>query len=564
MLRGVVLVLVLLAVPAFSGCSDFVDQLNRPDYHVRVTPLVEGGWNHENRFEVQVTEDQPVHIEASSTDGRFVQADGQRGAILEIPDGTWDISYTIGGHKWNSYSGIRVDATPPRITGLELVGKADASGHYRLGVGASVTGATSVRVVDLADDTLVGTALPVDVNNLGNALHAFLVSAIDEAGNYGNATVQVLAGNALDLPDGKFTFGVVARYSNTVRLWDITNPASYVTVAQASQQTGGHYLGDGYGIVTDDPAVQQVVARAVTPGMTTTQRAMAILKDMMQTLRYDTSRLDNDHLLTPHQVLLDTEDSQGRDCTDPTGKAADCDGMVMDGSGNGVRGGICRDLAATYVSILRSAGVPARLVSGYVAGNVNGFHAWVEYYGGVPAGHSEQSPWIPVDVSIVDGTYNDGVLLQAFGIQLPDYLTLRTVPEASEVRGWSTALGVRYQYPDSSQDPDITFEKSVAPTFTTTGVLCFNQETRARATADSKNGCGGFGQYLDHFTLATTRVIDYGILVRQATPGTKVKAEVGYPFPDSVTPNQVDFKFYGEPFTLDAAAGKALSDFTVS
>ncbi len=560
-LRVVLLVALLVTSPFMSGCSDFFDDLNRPNYHPTHTKVAENAWSNNNRFYVEVPEDQPVHIDAWSSDGRHVETDGQREATLTIPDGTWTIEYKVGGYKWESFSGIMIDTAPPTITGLEMIANAEDSRRYTLGVGAVVAGATSLKVLSLQDGSVVATSLPVALQNLVDGLSVFVVSARDQAGNYVNVTVQVRFGSAVDLPEGKYTFGIVARYSNNLILWDIEKPGRYLTPAQASQQLGGQYLGSGYGVAPEDAEVKRIAAQVVAPDMTTTEGALALLKYMMQNLHYDTSRLDNDHLLTPRQVLLDLEDAAGRDCTDKTGKAADCDGLVMDGAGNGVRGGICRDLAATYVSLLRAAGIPARLVSGYVAGNVNGFHAWVEFYAGTPTAYPNQSPWIPVDVSNLDGTYREATLLQSFGIQLPEYLTLRAVPEASEVRGWSTAIGVHYLYPDRADEPVITFQKSVASTFTRTGVLCFDPQTRARTTADSENACAAFGFYLPKFTLATTRIIDYGILVETAPAGTSVKAEVGYPFPESVKPNQVDFEFYGPLAGTDVAAGKATANF---
>lgn len=40
--------------------------------------------------------------------------------------------------------------------------------------------------------------------------------------------------------------------------------------------------------------------------------------------------------------------------------------------------GICQDLSALMVAILRLLGIPARMVIGYI--NSNNYHAWVEYY----------------------------------------------------------------------------------------------------------------------------------------------------------------------------------------
>lgn len=45
--------------------------------------------------------------------------------------------------------------------------------------------------------------------------------------------------------------------------------------------------------------------------------------------------------------------------------------------------GICSDIADLYVSMLRTDGIPARLIGGYVTDNgagQGGFHQWVEYY----------------------------------------------------------------------------------------------------------------------------------------------------------------------------------------
>lgn len=55
--------------------------------------------------------------------------------------------------------------------------------------------------------------------------------------------------------------------------------------------------------------------------------------------------------------------------------------------------GICTDFAQLFVGMLRTAGIPARLVSGYVVNNganQGGFHQWVEFY--LP-----QVGWVPAD-----------------------------------------------------------------------------------------------------------------------------------------------------------------------
>ena len=550
---------VALLLPALSGCADLGGLFGGADYQVRATYLEKPpAWNRDGRFEVQATPAALIEVHAESTDGRVVDESGQSGVVVELEDGTWDLSYKVGGRRWASFEGIRIDSTPPAIEGLTLVDNAP-DGDYTLGAGARITGASEVTVTDLRDGHTVASSIPVKLNDLGDGLRIFLVTARDEAGNVQNATVQVRVGSAVDLPAGAYTFGVVARYTNQVQLWDLRNPDAYLGRAQAARAASG-YLGDGYGVTPEDAAVKQVVAQVVTPDMNTMEAALALFRWMADNLEYDESRLDSDHLLLPRQVIGDAEDPSGTDCSDPEGTAADCDGLVADGAGNGVKGGICRDLAATYVSLLRAAGVPARLVSGYVGGEVNGFHAWVEFYAGSVAG---QEPWVPVDVSPIDGLLRDAVVMQAFAIRLPDYLPLRPIPPDAERPGWSTALSVSYKWPQNSASPDVRFEKSVTDDFSIVGLLCFNPDTYARRTLDGSQ-CGGEYTYqIDRFMLRSQRTIDYGIQVVRAARGTEVTAEVAFPFPAEVAPSQVDYQFYGKPFTTDNQAGKAESVFKV-
>ncbi len=556
------LALSLLLLPAFSGCFDALDVLTRPDYSVASTPLEVGDtkWNTENRFRVVVDEGKQIVITArnQATD-QVVQESGMGDVTLVIPDGIWTVSYTVDGYDWQTLSPVRVDATAPEIAGLEFVGNADASGSYTIGRNANVEPGATVTVSDGETGTRLGSQLPHRLTGLGDGLHVFLVQATDAAGNVFSRSVQVRVGGAAELPEGKFTFGVVARYTNEARVWDMTDLAAYASVTEARGATGGDHLGAGFGIDPDSACVRQVVDGLITPSMTTAQRAMTIFQWLYENLEYDETRLTTDTLLQPCQVIGDTEDPND---TDP-----DKDGLVGNGSGNGVRGGICRDLAATYVSLLRAADVPARLVSGYLAGNVNGFHAWVEFYGGRVNG---MDPWIPVDVSIIDGPYDEGSMLQSFGIQLPEYLALRKVPHSSEIEGWATALSVGTRWTTNSRQPDerpdVKFEKDVTPIFENTGALCVNTATRARLLADNPEGCtaNAYTSFIRDFVVRTERIIDYGIHVKSAPKGTDVSAEVAYPFPESVNPDDVSFIHYGPAFTKDLAKGKAVTEFTWS
>ncbi|HLF16974.1 MAG TPA: transglutaminase-like domain-containing protein [Candidatus Thermoplasmatota archaeon] len=552
---AVLLVVALLAPGCFGSSID-----------VRFTAFAEGedAWNRHNQFRVLTPEDANVSIEIRATnleDGTVRLAEGEGDVTLVIPDGTWKIRYDVDGKKRGTLSPVRIDTTAPQVVGLELVGIA-STGTYNLGEDAIVEPGATVEVVDLQTGQRIASSLAIQVSGLGDGIFAYAVRLQDPAGNWNNQTVQVRSGTSVLLPSGQWTYGVVARYTNRVQLWDLRDPEAYLDRSTAGAQAGTAYLGDGYGITPDDPDVRAVADSVVTSGMGTMEAAIALYRWMVDNLEYDESRLDSRNLMMPAQTLFDREDP-GEDESD--------EGLARDGGGNGVRGGVCRDLAGAYVSLLRAAGVPARLVSGYVGGSVDGFHAWVEFYAGPAFG---QDPWVPVDVSPIDGAYLEERLLQSFGILHPDYLPLRVVEPEDEVAGWSTAMSVRYSYPRGEEEPTFGFEKHVTPTpgFEELGFLCFNPETRARKldTSDARSQdhpeecpLGTYSQYFERFLWRTERTIDYGIQVESAPAGTEIHGEVAYPFEEGSLPNEVVFQFYGAGFPAGFQNGKAVVDDTV-
>lgn len=521
------LLALLLALP-LAGCLD-LGGLGRPNYAVSRTPLTPNAWTTESRFTVQVMQAQPVEvrIEAKSPDGAPLATSGlsddSTPVSMDLPDGTWTVTYYVGGHKWESFAGVRVDTTAPSLQGLDTLVEAP-NGSATIGDGVPVATGVRIEVIEQSTGSVVAGRLPATLTGLADGVHAYDVVATDLAGNEAVETVQVLAGAANQLPDGQFTAGIVARYSLEVRLWDLTDLGSYPSPASA-RQAAPDMLGPGNAITPDDPAVQQAIQDAgVTPGMTTAEAALALYKWMFDHLEYQKSRLDKEDLLPPSQTIQEG-------------------------------GGVCRDLAALYVSLLRGAGVPARLVAGYLAGTVDGFHAWVEFYGG------GDDPWVPVDVSGIgssddpgDDSYTEAAMLQSFAIALPEHLPLRALTPAQEKGQWSSAATVQYSKPQHSADPGVEFSKDACNTsrcggFEEKRVLCIDLSTRDRSVTD-KGSCRK--AYIDGFVSRSRWILDYGVQVSSAAPGTTIT--VGEVYPEAAASQ--DWLSYGSQFSKDATAGR--------
>src|SRR5688572_2301085 len=242
------LAFLLALAAAMAGCLDWLPQglEPRPDYAVARTPVLTGpgAWNKDSTFVVQVNEPQPLQVDIVADPagpGAPLTASGLSSGgssvSLEIPDGTWTISYSVDGYDWEEFRNARFDGTPPTIAGLESFGETPGSAacpcSYTLGPGALVEPGASVEVVDQATGQEVANALPAALTGLDDGVHAFDVAATDPAGNQAVWTVQVVAGSATRLPDGQLTMGIVARYRTAAALWDLSDLDRYLSPAAA-------------------------------------------------------------------------------------------------------------------------------------------------------------------------------------------------------------------------------------------------------------------------------------------------------------------------------------------
>ncbi len=513
------LVLIVFA-PGLSGCLDILQATNVP---VATTPILVGDdvWNRDGRYRVVVQEPgHTVEIVARGPGQTLIDA-GADEAAIEMSDGTWEITVTIDDKRWRRLFPVRVDGTLPTITGLEVSGST-AGSTYTFGATANIEGGAIIDVLDPAGVS-VAQQVPAQIA-VSPGRHVFVLRAADAAGNTAAQSVLVRAGTSADLPPGNHSAGIVARYTKEVRLWDL-DFSGYLGVQQASAAQPG-YLGAGFAITPDQADVKAAVAAATREGMTTGEVAWALFEWLFDNADYDEARLALNNTLFPSETIA-------------------------------AGGGVCRDLAALYVSLLRAASVPARLVSGYLGAPVDGFHAWVEFYGG-PPGHD---PWVPVDVSPIDGAFEPAVALAAFGILPTGSFPLREIGPAAEQLDWTSAATISW---GGREKPDVDFATAHPERWSDhASDLCMNTTTLERVLASAGSCANRFNRRIGDYVQRLEESLDYGVQVIHAEPGTRLDLRLVPPTDTAVAPDRVEWKTYGDGWASRTENGDVVLTKTV-
>lgn len=107
------------------------------------------------------------------------------------------------------------------------------------------------------------------------------------------------------------------------------------------------------------------------------------------------------------------------------------------------RRGDCDELSYLYISLCRAAGIPARLVRGYVVERgpqSYQSHMWVEFYDG---------DWVPVEVADSGKANMAKEVDLNFGIDQPNHVTVFVDDGKSESVNFDNAVGLYYDHPPS-------------------------------------------------------------------------------------------------------------------
>lgn len=391
------------------------------------------------------------------------------------------------------------------------------------------------------------------LRNIPNGLYDHRVRAESAAGLLSEPSsvlgVRVDAQGGLQPPDaGQWHYGINAVYDSVLHVWDISDPSIYSTVDEIHAGNAGLtpeevelYTGPGWGITLDNSTMRATVAdllgaqdqgdRLAGGERNALEIGLSIFEWMFNEVDYDFTKFESTQL----DLLRANE--------------------VLDAGG-----GICGDLTALFVTLMRIAGVPARPVHGYLINDggatdqdfqrtIGGFHMWPEIYVGGDARNGPGGGWIPIDVSGVTGPFKPELLHVYFGVANPNYLQLgvqrdlgdESLGDDHERNRWNVWANLRH-WTAQGNKPQVTFEAEVdlVEHEYELGHLWFTPGTNERVWCplDDEEDCRGVHtNYFPNVRGHSKRSIDYGAVI--SWTGNVHELELTMRYPLEVGPTQV-------------------------
>jgi hypothetical protein len=341
--------------------------------------------------------------------------------------------------------------------------------------------------------------------------------------------VHVDAQGSLSPPGtGQWHYGINAVYDSVIHVWDISDPSLYTTIdeihagqAGLTQQEVQLYTGGGWGIELDDPGLQQAVASVVGDETNALTIGLDLFEWMFDQVDYDFEKFQSND--PEEQRLLTATETLERG------------------------GGICGDLTALYVTLLRIAGVPARPVHGYLINQggtpdqdfetIGGFHMWPEIYVGGDAINSPGGGWIPVDVSGMTGSFDKDKLHFYFGVSNPNYLQLGVQRDLTE-EGWNVWANLGYSFRGSQPTVNFQADAYLMETEYEQGAIWFTPGGLERVFCeDDENTEDCRGSHTRGFPVKarSVRMIDYGAELSWSGDVHELTLSILYPAEPSPT-----------------------------
>lgn len=489
---------------------------------------------------------------------------------VPVGEGRWDLhvqaSYGTETGTLETVHGLWVDPSAPAPPAIDPVGEdgtvddyafvvtwqptQDLSGIRTYHLERSTDGENWTEVASVAPDARLH-----EERNVPNGDYHYRVRAENGAGVVsapsGPVTVTVDARGGLAPPGpGDWDYGVHATYDSLLHVYPIDDPSRYLDLDDRVRDDQGrivrfgtldgdtyrHYTDDGWGVETDNATLVRIVNEVVGDETNTLEIGKALFAWLFDATDYDFDKFNS-----------------------PSGGDFQRAGETLD------RGlGICGDLTALYITVMRIAGVPARPVHGYLlnqnatgGGNglaIGGFHMWAEIYVGGDDDVGEG--WLPVDVSGVTGSFEPKHLDIYFGINNPDYLQLGIQHDLGDddlpltdqgeepmENRWNIWANLRWSYKDTGgAPPELLFraETDVQETRAESAWMWFDPATHARKVCPAEDlRCGdGFRFYYPDLKLRSVRMIDYGATV-QWDDDRIDEVQVLFKFPEETAPSQV-------------------------
>ncbi|MBW3582748.1 MAG: hypothetical protein KY455_06580 [Euryarchaeota archaeon] len=463
---------------------------------------------------------------------------------------------------------VKIDDTPPapplfpadaprRVTvysyEVAWLAASDLSGIDSYSVERAVGGGPFTRIHETPGDLA-----RILEHNRPNGDYRYRVSAVNGAGLVSAPSEPFYLtvdarGGLTPPPPGAYDHGIHAVYDSLLIVHDISDPSRYYERSDLpgslSAEEHQRYLASGWGIETENEELRRLTAELIGADYVDGE----LVGGEQNTLKIG---------MTLFRYLFEATDYDFK-------KFASAQPDFQRASETLSRGlGICGDLTALYVTLMRIAGVPARPVHGYLindneAQRIGGFHMWAEIYvgGDDPVGGG----WIPVDVSGVTGSFEPKHYDFYFGIANPSYLQLGVQDDLGDdalpltdsgeeplQNRWNIWANLQWYYrsADGDSKPQITFDsaETVKEVSSQGGWLFFDAQTHERrfcaTTGDGEeeklvdDSCrGDMRSYYKGLKGSSKRVIDYGATLRWDDDRVS-EVTLMLKFPEQAAPNQ--------------------------
>ena len=223
---------------------------------------------------------------------------------------------------------------------------------------------TSFSFADISPKVIIDKAsidsgiIKVSYNSGNDKLLRIMIEKASKKYTYSLKSDGTIESFPLQMGNGDYNISILENISDTKYAYVYRE-----TIKLNISDQNKVFLGSVQNISWDEAMLAIKKAKEITRNVKTDKEKISVIYNyVVSNYKYDFSKLKN---LPPDYIpVIDRTLKEGK--------------------------GICYDYSSLFASMLRSAGIPVRLIKGYTD-NVEGYHAWNEIY------MSDTAKWVPID-----------------------------------------------------------------------------------------------------------------------------------------------------------------------